>query len=63
MPPDVELPDPTNDEPKPESVSYDSIKKGWQRKLEYIVPLSGPIGEFQSRRDVDMEILIMKCRP
>ncbi|KAJ3173810.1 hypothetical protein HDU88_002899 [Geranomyces variabilis] len=47
--PDADLPEPTSVELADAPVELNSLRKGWQRKLEYVVPLSGPIGPKQTR--------------
>ncbi|KAJ3175493.1 hypothetical protein HDU87_006156 [Geranomyces variabilis] len=49
VPPDVDLPEPTSVDLADAPVELDGLQQGWQRKLEYVVPLSGPIGPKQTR--------------
>ncbi|KAJ3156811.1 hypothetical protein HDU86_003577 [Geranomyces michiganensis] len=49
VPPDADLPEPASVEIADLPVEVNSLRKGWQRKLEYVVPLGGPIGPKQTR--------------
>ncbi|KAJ3020679.1 hypothetical protein HKX48_000408 [Thoreauomyces humboldtii] len=49
VPPETDLAEPTEVVVNPIPVSFESCKEGWQRRLEYVVPLNGAIGPKQTR--------------
>ncbi|TPX62852.1 hypothetical protein PhCBS80983_g00100 [Powellomyces hirtus] len=49
VPPDKELPEPTEEVLSPEPAQFENLKKGWQRRLENVVPLNNSLGPKQTR--------------
>ncbi|KAI8917119.1 hypothetical protein DFJ77DRAFT_334290 [Powellomyces hirtus] len=49
VPPDKELPEPTEEVLSPEPAQFENLEKGWQRRLENVVPLNNSLGPKQTR--------------